>query len=56
MKLKILIHRVNIIKDILYYSWNNPHPIWVVKLPLIEKRNEKNIYTKSNSTKYLKVK
>lgn len=41
MKLKILIHRVNIIKDILYYSWNNPHSIWVMKLPLIRKGNEK---------------
>lgn len=41
MKLKILIHGVNIIKNILHYSWNNTHSIWVMKLPLNRKRYNK---------------
>lgn len=50
MKLKILIHRVNIIKNILHYSWNNTHSIWVMKLPLIRKKYNKMKHTESNIT------
>lgn len=58
MKLKILVHGVNIIKNILHYSWNNAHSIWVMKLPLNRKRynTTKNSYSIQHYKQYSNTK
>lgn len=58
MKLKILIHGVNIIKNILHYSWNNAHSIWVMKFPLYGKRYNitKNSYSIQHYKQYSNTK
>lgn len=39
VELQIFIHRVNVVKDVLYYSGNNSHCICVMKISLENNHN-----------------
>lgn len=40
MKLQVLIHRINMVKDIMCNPWDDPHELRIMQLPLVgEKYN-----------------